>query len=172
MILRRNALATSCHKLNSTHVPQTFWTSRAQHAYISLTIYYLAGDFTLHSHLLESKEFPDSHSGVNIAQELTQSLKEWGLTMDKLVSFTTDNASNVVVAMEELECIRVPCFSHCLNLAVEKACSIAVVCNVIARCRRLVTHFHHSSKDTYILKQKQTDLHVKKQNLIQDVTTM
>uniref|UniRef100_A0A1X7U4Q1 DUF659 domain-containing protein n=1 Tax=Amphimedon queenslandica TaxID=400682 RepID=A0A1X7U4Q1_AMPQE len=81
------------------------WTSRAQHAYISLTIHYLAGDFTLHSHLLESKEFPDSHSGVNIAQELTQSLKEWGLTMDKLVSFTTDNASNVVVAMEELECI-------------------------------------------------------------------
>ena len=147
------------------------WTSRAQHAYISLTIHYLAGDFTLHSHLLESKEFPDSHSGVNIAQELTQSLNEWGLSMDRLVSFTTDNASNVVVAMEELECIRVPCFSHCLNLAVEKACSIAEVCKVIARCRRLVTHFHHSSKDTYILKQKQTDLHIKEQNLIQDVTT-
>uniref|UniRef100_A0A1X7U5F9 HAT C-terminal dimerisation domain-containing protein n=1 Tax=Amphimedon queenslandica TaxID=400682 RepID=A0A1X7U5F9_AMPQE len=64
-----------------------------------------------------------------------------------------------------------PCFSHCLNLAVEKACSIAEVCKVIARCRRLVTHFHHSSKDTYILKQKQTDLHVKEQNVIQDVTT-
>uniref|UniRef100_A0A1X7UZQ3 DUF659 domain-containing protein n=1 Tax=Amphimedon queenslandica TaxID=400682 RepID=A0A1X7UZQ3_AMPQE len=115
------------------------WTSRAQHAYISLTIHYLAGDFTLHSHLLESKEFPDSHSGVNFAQELTQSLKEWRLTIDNLVSFTTDNTSNVVVAMEELECIRVPCFSHCLNLAAEKACSNAEVCKVIARCRLLVT---------------------------------
>uniref|UniRef100_A0A1X7VR53 DUF659 domain-containing protein n=1 Tax=Amphimedon queenslandica TaxID=400682 RepID=A0A1X7VR53_AMPQE len=68
------------------------WMSRAQHAYISLTIHYLAGDFTLHSRLLESNEFPDSHSGVNIAQELTQNLKECGLTMDKLVSFTTNNA--------------------------------------------------------------------------------
>ncbi len=42
---------------------------------------------------------------------------------------------------------------------------------VIARCRRLVAHFHHSSKDTYILKQKQIYLHLKQQSLIQDVAT-
>ena len=120
---------------------------------------------------METKEFPDSHSGVNIAREITQSLGEWGLSVDGLVAFTTDNASNVVVAMDELECIRVPCFSHCLNLAVEKACSITKICKVIARCCRLIAHFHHSSKDTYIFKQKQIDLHLKQQSLIQDVAT-
>ncbi len=40
------------------------WTSRAQHAYVSLTIHYIAADFTL-------QEFPESHSGVNIAHEIT-----------------------------------------------------------------------------------------------------
>ncbi len=100
-----------------------------------------------------------------------KSLHEWGLTLDKLVAFTTNNASNVVVAVNELEYTQVPCFSHCLNLAVEKSCSIPEISKIIGRCRRLVTHFHHSSKDIYVLKQKQADLRHKPQNLIQDVTT-
>ena len=46
---------------------------------------------------------------------------------------------------------------------------IPQVPRVLARARRIVTHFHHSS--TYILKQKQTDLHVDQLSLVQDVTT-
>ena len=76
-----------------------------------------------------------------------------------------------MVAVDELECTRFPCFSHCLNLAVEKASSVPEISRVVARYRRLVSHFHHSSKDTYVLKQKQVDLRHKQQNLIQDVTT-
>ena len=44
------------------------WTSRTQHVYVGLTVHYL--EFSLQSHLLETKEFPDSHSGVNIASEM------------------------------------------------------------------------------------------------------
>ena len=99
-------------------------------------------------------EFPDSHSGVNIAEEIDKSLQKWSLPLDRLVVFTTDNGSNIVVAVDELKCTRFPCFSHCLNLAVEKASSIPEISRVVARCRRLVSHFHHSSKDMYVLKQK------------------
>ena len=43
------------------------WISRAQHClYVSLSVHYLSTDFTLQSHVLESKEFLDSHSGVNL----------------------------------------------------------------------------------------------------------
>ena len=72
------------------------WTSRAQHAYINSTVHYLATDFSLQSHLLESKEFPDSHLEVNIAKEIDKSLQEWGLPLNRLVAFTTDNGSNIV----------------------------------------------------------------------------
>ncbi len=144
------------------------WTSRALHAYMSLTVHYLASDFSLQCHLLETREFPDSHTAVNIVQELEEILQDWNLSMDAI---TTDNGSIIVMAADLAECTRVPCFSHCLNPAVEKACKIREITKALARCRRLVTHFSHSSKAVYVLKQKQEDLHHPIKNLIQDVST-
>ena len=45
-----------------------------------------------------------------------------------------------------------PCFSHCLNLGVEKVCLILEISKLIAHCRHFVVHINHSSKDTYVLK--------------------
>ena len=56
------------------------WTSRAQHAYMSLTVHYIDKDlFSLQSHLVETKEFPNSHTGVNVAEGLQGILQDWGL---------------------------------------------------------------------------------------------
>ena len=152
-------------------VTTDLWTSRAKHAYTGLTVHNIAGDFSLQSHLLETKEFPDTHTANNIAIELEAILQEWNLPLDKLCAATTDNGSNIVLAAEILEWQRMPCFSHTLQLAVEKAMSLPEVSRAIARCRRLVSHFNHSSKSTYLLKQKQDNLHHPHHSLIQDVTT-
>ena len=64
-----------------------------------------------------------------------------------------------------------PCFSHTLQLAVEDAMKLPEVSKALARCRRLVSHFNHSSKSTYLLRQKQADLHHKQLSLVQDVPT-
>ena len=48
---------------------------------------------------------------------------------------------------------------------------ITQISRVFAHARHVVTHFYHSSKSTYILKQKQTDLHTDQLSLVQDVTT-
>ena len=98
-------------------------------------------------------------------QELEEILQNWNLSMDAI---TTDNGSIIVMAADLAECTRVPCFSHCLNPAVEKACKIREITKALARCRRLVTHFSHSSKAVYVLKQKQEDLHHPIKNIIQD----
>ena len=64
-----------------------------------------------------------------------------------------------------------PCFSHTLQLAVEEVVKIPVVSKALARCRRLVSHFNHSAKSTYMLKQKQSHLQHKQLALVQDVVT-
>ena len=51
------------------------WTPQAKHAHISLTVH-LATDFSLQSHLLEIKEFPNSHTGLNITEELEAGLQQ------------------------------------------------------------------------------------------------
>ena len=147
------------------------WTSRAKHAYTGLTIDYITEEYSLQSHLLATKEFPDSHTADNIAEELEAILGEWKLPVDGLCAATTDNGSNIVLATEVLGWPRMPCFSHTLQLAVERAVSLPEVSKALARCRRLVSHFNHSSKSTYLLKQKQKDLHHSQHSLIQDVAT-
>lgn len=62
-----------------------------------------------------------------------------------------------------------PCFSHTLQLGVEKAMKIPPVQKALARCRCLVGHFNHSANACYLLKKKDDDLHHPKHTLIHDV---
>ena len=121
--------------------------------------------------MLETKEFSDSHTGINIADELLAILSNWKLVPTMLSAITTDNGSNIVLATSILEWPRLACFSHTLQLAVEAATSLPQLSRALGRCRRLVGHFNHSYKSCYILKKKQVDLQHKNQSLIQDVQT-
>ena len=59
-----------------------------------------------------------------------------------------------------------PCFSHVLNLAVEKAMAVPGVSKALAH-----SHFHRSTNASYVLKRKQADLHSVQHNLLHDVVT-
>ena len=65
-----------------------------------------------------------SHTGVNIVEEIWNVLDEWNLFPDNVSVATTDNTSNMVLAMELMEWMRIPCFSHSLQLTVEAALSL------------------------------------------------
>lgn len=66
-----------------------------------------------------------------------------------------------------LECMRMPCFSHTLQLAVEQVLKLP---RVLAKCRHLVSHFNHSTKSTYWLKPKQLTFNVNNlAYIVQDV---
>ena len=159
------------HSAERFAVTTDLWTSRAKHAYTGVTVHYITDEYSLESHLLETKEFPESHTAQNIAEELEGILQEWNLPLDKLCAATTDNGTNIVLAAEILGWQRIPCFSHTLQLAVERATCLPEVSRALAQCRRLVTHFNHSSKSTYLLKRKQEALHHPHHSLIQDVAT-
>ena len=150
------------------------WSSRANDSYIGYTFHYIIDnghEFVLKSHLLEVKNFPDSHTGENIMTELQEVFSQWNLSPSNLASFVTDNGSNIVRAFTLLGWPRVSCFSHTLHLAVEEVFKIPDVSKALARLKRLVSHFNHSPKATYVLKQKQQLLQHTELNLIQDVST-
>ena len=163
----RNALTS----VNSFALTTDIWTSRHNQAYTGLTVHYIDDCYHLQSHLLETIEFPESHTGINISEELEVILEEWKLSQDNLSAVTTDNGSNIVSALEIAQWKRMPCFSHTLQLAVDVVLKLPEVSRALARCRQLVGFFNRSAKSSYLLKQKQADLHHKVLALIQDVST-
>ena len=80
-----------------------FWTSCQNRSYGTITIYYIDSDYVLSSHLLETKEITQAHSGMNIAEEIRSIMDEWGLSPDNVSAATTDNTSKMVLAMKVLE---------------------------------------------------------------------
>ena len=90
--------------------------------------------YQLKAYLLETVEFPDAHTGVNIAEELQEILKNWKLTQAKLSAVTTDNETNIVAAFEITKWRQMPCFSHTLQLAVEVSLKLPEVSRALARC--------------------------------------
>ena len=163
----RNALTS----VNSFALTTDIWTSRHNQAYTGLTVHYIDDCYHLQSHLLETVEFPESHTGINISEELEVILEEWKLSQVNLSAVTTDNRSNIVSALEIAQWKRMPCFSHTLQLAVDVVLKLPEVSRALARCRQLVGFFNRSAKSSYLLKQKQADLHHKVLALIQDVST-
>ena len=127
------------------------WTSRASHSYIGMTMHYVSEAFELQSHMLGTSEFPESHTAENVVEALQHILQDWKLPADSLSIATTDNGRNIALAMEILGWPHMPCFSHTLQLAVEDTMKLPEVSKALASYRRLVTHFNHSAKSTYLL---------------------
>ena len=73
---------------------------------------------------------------VNSAEEIWNVLDEWNLLPDN-VSAATDNEFCMVLAMELMEWVKIPCISHSLQLAVEAALKLPAISNALVRCRQL-----------------------------------
>ena len=167
----RERICNELSDVDSYALTTDIWSSRHNQAYTGVTIHFVDSTYQLKAYLLETVEFPDAHTGVNIAEELQEILKNWKLTQAKLSAVTTDNGTNIVAAFEITKWRRMPCFSHTLQLAVEVSLKLPEVSRALARCRHLVAHFNRSVKSSYLLKQKQIDLHHKPLALVQDVST-
>ena len=168
---KKEAILQELHKCRAFGFTTDMWTSRSTHSYVSFTVHFITDEYHLKHHLLETKEFTEAHTAENIAEEMTSIISEWGLESTDLIAATTDNASNIKAALHILQCLHMPCFSHVLNLAVEKAMAIPGVSRALARCRQLTSHFHRSTNASYVLKRKQADLHSVQHNLLHDVVT-
>ena len=145
------------------------WTSRAGDGFISLTAHYLTDSFDLEHKTLQCLPLPGHHDHTSISSAITHCTGNWLIDIAKNVTaFTTDNGSNIVKAVEEdLKCIRIPCAGHTLNLSVSAGLQVNAISKLIARSKKVVTHFNHSRIDREQLAQKQELLGIQKHTLTQ-----
>jgi hypothetical protein len=97
------------------------WTSITNEGYLTVTVHYISEKMKMVSRVLSTWCVEVSHTAENLAKELMDLVVEWQLT-GKIVAVVTDNAYNIVKAVNEINNWRhVPCFAHSLSLAVKDA---------------------------------------------------
>ncbi|XP_060796344.1 E3 SUMO-protein ligase ZBED1-like [Neoarius graeffei] len=135
------------------------WSSRTTEPYMSLTVHFVNANFELRSRCLQTAYFPTDHTGENIAMGLKECLSSWGLKEEAQTCITTDNATNMIKAVELNQWTRLQCFGHRLHLAIENAVKDDQrVKRATGLCKQLVGVFTHSWKKKAALKQAQQDL--------------
>ena len=138
------------------------WTAaHSNRGYLCLTCHGIDGDWQLCSFCFATKELPVAHTAENISEKIEEILDEWNIDKDIIVAAITDNARNMINAINGLGFLYFPCMGHTLQLGILKAYDLGSVKAALARVSNIVNHFHRSSKATYSLKEKQNLLGLK-----------
>ncbi|XP_028254439.1 zinc finger BED domain-containing protein 1-like [Parambassis ranga] len=146
------------------------WTSVATESYMSVTAHYIDEEWNLISYVLQTTEVETDHRSASLAEMMTVAIEEWGL-MSKDPVMVTDNAANMVHAVEIMGLTHVGCFAHIINLASQAGFKLPNIARLLGRVRHIAKFFHRSTTATRILKEKQKLLQLKAHKLTIDVVT-
>lgn len=94
------------------------WTSSTIEPYITVTAHYITDTWKLTARVLCKSMMPERHTAANIADCLSEIIKEWGIQVFCTVH---ENASNMNLAMELCEMFPkdLGCTGHTLQLAIK-----------------------------------------------------
>lgn len=108
------------------------WTSPFRQAFMAVTGYFLDSEWNYREILLGFEPLHGAHSGANLSTVVLKLLQEHQIT-DRVLAFTTDNASNnntlmssVQEAVQSLDSsndtmvIHVPCLAHVIQLSLKE----------------------------------------------------
>lgn len=87
---------------------------------MTVTAHCISPDWQLQSYVLDTSRMTVAHTKENIAEELTTIMDKFKIK-DKVFAIVTDNAANMVAAVNKLKPEHVSCFGHTLNLVVSDA---------------------------------------------------
>uniref|UniRef100_A0A3P9CVN5 BED-type domain-containing protein n=1 Tax=Maylandia zebra TaxID=106582 RepID=A0A3P9CVN5_9CICH len=146
------------------------WTSRATGNYLTITSHHIDQEWRLVSHVLQTRTTEASHTAANLSEIMFKAIEEWELT-NKNPVIVTDNAANMVRAVEITGWLHIGCFAHTLNLASQAGLKVPAVAQLLGRVRRIASFFHRSTIANRKLKEKQKILNLPAHKLVTDGVT-
>ena len=113
-----------------------------------------------------------AHAGEYIASCISTILDKWDISHNHVQFVFSDNASNMVKAMQDASLPHFDCFTHSLQLVVKDGLlSQRAISDITAVCKSIVGHFHHSSIASHNLTRIQLSLGTPQHKLKQEVAT-
>lgn len=140
------------------------WTGLNGTNFLAATVHFVNDSTNLKSYLLECEEFTERHTSENIALWLKSVMDRFAI-LDKVCCVVTDNAPNMIKAINLLEIQHVPCYAHTLNLVVKDAINDTIE-TTVTKVRKIVKYFKKSSTALYKLNEMQKNLNYKELKLM------
>lgn len=118
------------------------WSDLQMRTYLGVTAHFGSG-IEFHSVTLGVYHLDERHTSEYIAQLLTKTCEEWGFNTDKVTAVVTDNAANMVKAVEIAfqKKKHIPCFAHTLNLVAHHILGIPELQQILTKVKDVVTFF-------------------------------
>ena len=118
--------------------------------------------------LLDCFEMSERHTADKLSEQLVRVAREWGIA-DKVAACVSDNASNVVKAIQNTGWPHLFCFAHTLNLIVHSG--INAIKKTLDKVKAIVEYVHKSTVATEKLRATQKQLGLPEARLKQDCPT-
>ena len=141
------------------------WTSISNTPFLGITAHFVSPDWKLINVCLNCKHFNDDHTADNVGQMLTDTMTEWGINIKNISCCVTDNGSNILKAVQQLEVPHLSCFAHNINIGVNKALDIQELRKAVGRLKSLQSSIAHSWKMKRDLSGAQEALNMEQINL-------
>ena len=141
---------------------------------MTVTVHYIDASWKMQNFVLETVSFPERHTGVNIAEKLKEITERWGI-LRYVLTVSHDQAANMEAAVhiliDEYNWQSVPGVAHRLQLCVLAGLNISAIDRLIAAAKKIVSHFSHSVVATVALKEKQDQMKIDAQELVNSSAT-
>ena len=168
---RKEEFISDLKEVESVSLTTDTWTSNATKSFITVTEHHINESWNLQSNVLLAREIPERHTGEYIANKLKSAVAEFNL--DGIVSTVVhDNARKMnSVGKKCPEWDDLNCFGHTIQLCIKHCPDISAVSKLIARARKIVGHFKHSTTVMAEMRTCQKLFELPQHELIQNVTT-
>lgn len=161
---------------NAKSVSCTFdcWSSIGQESYITVSAHFIDNRWFPKSYTLTTHKLGDRNTASNLSNKLKITFNKWEIDQ-KIMAIVTDNAKNVLNAVNLLDNITekndLICAAHTLQLAVNNGLKYDKIDSLIQLCNKIVCHFKYSNLASQYLKDKQEQLGMPTESLIQSCKT-
>lgn len=148
------------------------WSSKSKSSFMTFTVHFMNEKFEIMSKALLTVNVPENHTSVNLKIRIGNVIEEWSLT-GKVSYIITDNAVNIVKAVNDSSIGNIPCFAHTLSLVVKSAMEkLDSINDLVKKCRECVTYFRQSSLATSKLSEQCAGVESHRKTVLQqDVPT-
>lgn len=163
----RNDLKSTPLKLS---ISTDGWTDQRNRQFMVVTVHFISKEYAITDTVLAFKQVPPPHDADAISTFIQTALTDYD-TSNKIMSITTDNASNIVKACRSMPSIKfhVRCFCHVLNLVAGDG--LSYFRNLITAIRKNFLTIKQSAALIYQLEKVSAAHHIPFRTVILDQAT-